>query len=197
MTVPPSSRSRRRESTSSTAPSGSTRVRKNSMANTAAGQTSAAMRPRANTISHVDNTTFGMIAAADQSGAGPDPNVGFGHPNMTDLPGVSNHHYRGMSSASGHHGRPHVLPKLKIRDGNADVGASMRTAPGLCRLRRRQYGKLALRAWIHHQPLHSFTAQTPRRLLASHLQVLNSIRPTPAILPKATVRLRMTETSPG
>ena len=87
------------------------------------------MRPRANTISHVDNSTLGMIAAANSSFSRPDMNYGFGHTNINGLPGVSNHHYRGMSSANGHHGNPHVLPKLETKNRHINVGASMRTAP--------------------------------------------------------------------
>ena len=128
LTAPPSSRSRRRESTSSTAPNGSTRVRKNSVANST-GSANGNMRPRANTISHVDNSTLGMIAAANSSLSRPDMNYGFGQSNVNGLPGVSNHHYRGMSSANGHHGNPHVLPKLETKNRHMNVSASMRTAP--------------------------------------------------------------------
>ncbi|KAL8933636.1 MAG: hypothetical protein Q9216_006277, partial [Gyalolechia sp. 2 TL-2023] len=131
MTTMPASRQKaRRESASSTAASGSVRVRKSSTSNPTG---TASMRPRANTISHVDNTTLGMLAAVNSSTAqhaGMDLNLGNSHhPVLGSLPGVSGYHFRGMSTAAGHHGLPHVLPKLDTNHFNADVGASMRTAP--------------------------------------------------------------------
>lgn len=91
------------------------------------------MRPRANTISHVDNATLGMLAAANSSAArhsGMDPSLGQAqHPAFSSLPGVGGYQFRGMSTAAGHHGLPHVLPKLDTNHFNVDVGASMRTAP--------------------------------------------------------------------
>ncbi|KAL9026040.1 MAG: hypothetical protein Q9196_005235 [Gyalolechia fulgens] len=91
------------------------------------------MRPRANTISHVDNTTLGMLAAINSSAAqhvGMELNLGHTqYPAFGSLPGVSGYHFRGMSTAAGHHGLPHVLPKLDTNHFHTDVGASMRTAP--------------------------------------------------------------------
>lgn len=82
------------------------------------------MRPRANTISHVDNATLGMLAAANSSSR--HEAVGMG---MNSLPGVGGYNFRGMSTAPGHHGNPHVLPKLDTHGLNVDVSASLRTAP--------------------------------------------------------------------
>ena len=132
MTALPSSRQRgaRRESTSSAAPGGSVaRVRKNSMANnnTSGATGVGSMRPRANTISHVDNTTLGMLAAANSSASRHEA-MGLG-PNNHGLPGMGSYNFRGMSTAAGHHGHPHVLPKLDTHHQNVDVGASLRTAP--------------------------------------------------------------------
>ncbi|KAL8730343.1 MAG: hypothetical protein Q9166_004108 [cf. Caloplaca sp. 2 TL-2023] len=91
------------------------------------------MRPRANTISHVDNATLGMLAAANSTVAchsGMELNIGHGQQSaLGSLPGVSGYQFRGMSTAAGHHGNPHVLPKLDTNNFNIDVGASMRTAP--------------------------------------------------------------------
>lgn len=91
------------------------------------------MRPRANTISHVDNGTLGMIAAANSLVArhsGTELNVGNDqHSALSGLPGVGGYQFRGMSTAAGNHGNPHVLPKLDTNNFNVDVGASMRTAP--------------------------------------------------------------------
>ncbi|KAL8717234.1 MAG: hypothetical protein Q9225_005508 [Loekoesia sp. 1 TL-2023] len=128
--MPTSRQKARRESASSTTASGSVRVRKSSTSNPAG---TASMRPRANTISHVDNATLGMLAATNSTAArhsGMELNLGHvQHPALGSLPGVSGYHFRGMSTAAGHHGNPHVLPKLDTNHFNVDVGASMRTAP--------------------------------------------------------------------
>ena len=106
------------------------------MANNASGTTgNSAMRPRANTISHVDGQTLGMLAASNSSasrheavGLGPSHHGGmngFSH----GLPGVGTYPLRGMSAAAGHHGNPHALPKLETKHQSIDIGASLRTAP--------------------------------------------------------------------
>ena len=129
-TTPTSRQKARRESASSTAASGSVRVRKSSTSNPSG---TASMRPRANTISHVDNATLGMLAAANSTAArhsGMELTLGHTqHSALGGLPGVSGYQFRGMSTAAGHHGNPHVLPKLDTHHFNVDVGASMRTAP--------------------------------------------------------------------
>ena len=131
MTTTPTSRQKaRRESASSAATSGPVRVRKSS---TSGPSGPATMRPRANTISHVDKATLGMIAGANSTLArhiGMELNVGLGqHSALGSLPGVSGYQFRGMSTAAGHHGNHLVLPKLDTNNFNHDVGASMRTAP--------------------------------------------------------------------
>ncbi|CAD6567316.1 MAG: hypothetical protein ASARMPREDX12_000207 [Alectoria sarmentosa] len=135
--LPPSrQRGARRESTSSAAPGGSTRVRKNSIANNTSGTAGAsAMRPRANTISHVDGPTLGLLAAANSSASRHEAiGLGLGHHGGINgfshgLPGVGTYPLRGMSAAAGHHGNPHVLPKLETKHQTIDIGASLRTAP--------------------------------------------------------------------
>lgn len=135
--LPPSrQRGARRESTSSAAPGSSTRVRKNSMANNPSGTAGAsAMRPRANTISHVDGPTLGLLAAANSSASRHEAiSLGLSHHGGINgfshgLPGVGTYPLRGMSAAAGHHGNPHVLPKLETKHQNIDIGASLRTAP--------------------------------------------------------------------
>ncbi|KAI4122555.1 MAG: hypothetical protein LQ338_005750 [Usnochroma carphineum] len=128
--MPTARQKARRESASSTAASGSVRVRKSSASNPAG---TASMRPRANTISHVDNATLGMIAGTNSTAArhsGMELNLGHAqNPALGSLPGVSGHQFRGLSTAAGHHGNPHVLPKLDTNHFNVNVGASMRTAP--------------------------------------------------------------------
>ena len=136
----PSSRQRggRRESTSSAA-GGSNRIRKSSVANntgapvggSTGGTGTNSMRPRANTISHVDNATLGMLAAANSSVArSEEMNFGARHfPGHHGLPGVGTYTFRGMSTATGNHGSPHVLPKIDTQSINLDMGTSLRTAP--------------------------------------------------------------------
>ena len=124
----------RRESTSSAA-GGSTRIRKSSIINnvggSSGGTTAGSMRPRANTISHVDNATLGMLAAANPSVArSEEMNLGARHSSGNHgLPGVGSYTFRGMSTASGNHGNPHVLPKIDTHNINSDMGAGLRTAP--------------------------------------------------------------------
>lgn len=131
MTAMPTSRQKggRRESSSSAVTTGSTRVRKSSAANNATGSSggpgAGSMRPRANTISHVDNATIGMIAAANSS-LGRNVGMNFGN---HGLPGAGGYTFRGMSTAMGNHGNTHVLPKLDTHSLGIDVGASLRTAP--------------------------------------------------------------------
>ncbi|KAI9837345.1 MAG: hypothetical protein M1819_000419 [Sarea resinae] len=134
MTATPSSRPRngRRESTSSVAAGG--RVRKNSVVNAGTtgdnGRSSA--RPRANTISHVDNATLGMIAAANSSVArGRNMGLFVGHPpNLNHLAGTGGYGYRGMSSVLGHHGNPlGGLPRIETNGLNIDMSGGLRTAP--------------------------------------------------------------------
>lgn len=106
------------------------------MANNASGTTgNSAMRPRANTISHVDGPTLGLLAAANSSASRHEA-IGHGlshhggiHGLSHGLPGVGSLPLRGMSTASGHHGNPHVLPKLETKHQSIDICASLRTAP--------------------------------------------------------------------
>lgn len=137
MTATPSSRPRsgRRESSSTTATGGPGRVRKNSIANSSVGGSggvgAAGMRPRANTISHVDHATLGMLAAANSS-VGRSGTLGIGHSHhasLNHLPGPGAYDYKGMSSAVGHHGNAHGLPKLDTHGLHIDLGGGLRTAP--------------------------------------------------------------------
>ncbi|KAI1636277.1 fungal-specific transcription factor domain-containing protein [Biscogniauxia mediterranea] len=142
-TTTPSSRPRnRRESTSSTATAQS-RARKNSVAsaNTAAAAAAAAagnasMRPRANTISHVDGSHAQMIAAANASVARSQHMPPAHHSRHQSLVGLPMHNmehaFAGMSSVMGHRGMSHGLPKLETHGiGNMDFNAGLRTAPPL------------------------------------------------------------------
>lgn len=93
------------------------------------------MRPRANTISHVDGPTLGLLAAANSSASRHEAiGLGLGHHGGMNglsnrLPGAGTYPLRGMSAANGHYGNPHVLPKLETKHQSIDIGASLRTAP--------------------------------------------------------------------
>ncbi|KAI9803205.1 MAG: hypothetical protein M1825_001996 [Sarcosagium campestre] len=138
MTTTPSSRPRsgRRESTSSTTGSGPGRVRKNSVINApmniAGGIHNSSMRPRANTISHIDGSTLGMIAAANATSIR-NGNIlprHAHHPSLNQLPGPGGYDFRGMSTASGHHGGPQGLPKLDTQSiSRMESNGTLHTAP--------------------------------------------------------------------
>ncbi|GKT95983.1 DNA binding regulatory protein [Colletotrichum tofieldiae] len=131
-TTTPSSRPRnRRESASGAAPGA--RARKNSVAGpnaaAAANAAAASMRPRANTISHVDGNAMQMIAAANaQVARGMPPGTHSRHPSLAGLP-VHNMDFGGMSAAMGHRGMSHGLPKLETHGINNMDFSGLRTAP--------------------------------------------------------------------
>ncbi|KAI8625651.1 DNA binding regulatory protein AmdX [Xylariaceae sp. FL1651] len=133
----PSSRPRnRRESTSSTATAQS-RARKNSVASAnAAASNNASMRPRANTISHIDPNHVQMIAAANASVARNQHMPAAHHSRHQSLVGLPMHNldhpFAGMSAVMGHRGMSHGLPKLETHGiHNIDFNAGLRTAPPL------------------------------------------------------------------
>ena len=114
----PSSRPRsgRRESVAGVA---SGRVRKNSVANPSSG-----MRPRANTLSHVDTATLGMLA---------NTNPAFGRfasaahqRQFNELGDLPTFHVR--SATMGHHHTLPSLPKLET-ELPTDISGGLRTAP--------------------------------------------------------------------
>jgi hypothetical protein len=89
------------------------------------------MRPRANTISHVDGNAMQMLAAANVSAARGMPPTHSRHPSLAGLPvhGLE-HTYAGMSSAMGQRGVAHSLPKLETHGINGmDFSSGLRTAP--------------------------------------------------------------------
>ncbi|OAQ66763.2 C2H2 transcription factor [Pochonia chlamydosporia 170] len=131
-TSTPSSRPRnRRESASGVNPTQSRR--KNSVAGVNAAGSNAAttpMRPRANTISHVDGAAMQMLASANASVA-----RGMAHSRHPSLAGLPVHNldhvFGGMSTVLGQRGLQHGLPKLETTQiGTNDFDASgLRTAP--------------------------------------------------------------------
>ncbi|KAF7543964.1 hypothetical protein G7Z17_g10319 [Cylindrodendrum hubeiense] len=133
-TSTPSSRPRnRRESTTGVAPGGS-RARKNSVAGPPAANNAAAnsVRPRANTISHVDGNAMQMMAANAAAVRGmPPTHTHSRHPSLAGLP-IHNydHIFGGMSAAMGQRGVQPGLPKLETGTlGNIDFTSGLRTAP--------------------------------------------------------------------
>lgn len=89
------------------------------------------MRPRANTISHVDNMMIGRLAAANPSMTGLEgfsPQLSH-HPGMNELSGVQGYRFRGMSTAVGQHGHHPALPRLETSGLGIDISGGLRTAP--------------------------------------------------------------------
>ncbi|KAB8277640.1 fungal-specific transcription factor domain-containing protein [Aspergillus minisclerotigenes] len=121
MTTTPSSRPRnaRRESTGA-AGTGTNRVRKNSIVNA-----SSNMRPRANTISHIDGASLGLPNATNPSPAAPTHGHAY-HPSLGSAPVGSNLDYRGFGSA---HPPVNGLTKLETHGLPMDLSGGLRTAP--------------------------------------------------------------------
>ncbi|ROT38260.1 DNA binding regulatory protein AmdX [Sodiomyces alkalinus F11] len=140
-TTTPSSRPRaRRESTSGTP--GQSRARKNSVAGhhagagTNPGSGAASMRPRANTISHVDGSAMHLMGgSANPQVARMPPSHGHNrHPSLAGLP--MHHHmdagFGGMATAMSQRGVNHNLPKLEthaITNSMDFTNNGLRTAP--------------------------------------------------------------------
>ncbi|KAK1254119.1 hypothetical protein MKX08_008114 [Trichoderma sp. CBMAI-0020] len=141
-TSTPSARPRNRRESTSGVPPGQSRARKNSVAG--AGQAAAAssnnpgsntMRPRANTISHVDGAAMQMIASANASVA---RSMHGGHSRHPSLAGLPMHNFdhmftTGMTMAAmGQRAMMHGLPKLETGQiGGTDFENALRTAPPL------------------------------------------------------------------
>ncbi|PYI04378.1 hypothetical protein BO78DRAFT_320718 [Aspergillus sclerotiicarbonarius CBS 121057] len=123
MTTTPSSRPRngRRESTGG-AGTGANRVRKNSIASN-----SSTMRPRANTISHIDGASLGLVNPSNPPSA-PGGHTGHTyHPSIGSASVGSNLDFRGF--ASGHHPPMNGLTKLETSGLPMDLSGGLRTAP--------------------------------------------------------------------
>ncbi|KAI9039273.1 putative C2H2 transcription factor (AmdX) [Aspergillus affinis] len=121
MTTTPSSRPRnaRRESTGG-AGTGTNRVRKNSIVSNNAAST---MRPRANTISHIDVASLGITNATNPPPSAPGHAY---HPSMGSAPLGSSLDYRGFSSS---HALVNGLAKLETHGLPMDLSGGLRTAP--------------------------------------------------------------------
>jgi hypothetical protein len=121
-------RNGRRESATGPPPNSSGRVRKSSTASNGGGAKGNVMRPRANTISHIDpnqmSTFLATHGASIAGGRGGHP----GHSHHASLSGISQFDYRGMSTSVGNHGQHHALPRLDTHLGFGIEGG-LRTAP--------------------------------------------------------------------
>ncbi|KKK21050.1 putative C2H2 transcription factor (AmdX) [Aspergillus rambellii] len=124
MTTTPSSRPRnaRRESTGA-AGATTNRVRKNSIVSN-----SSTMRPRANTISHIDAASLGLVNTTPPAAAGPPGHSGHAyHPSLGSASVGSNLDYRGFPLT---HPTPvNGLTKLETAGLPMDLTGSLRTAP--------------------------------------------------------------------
>ena len=133
-TTTPSSRPRNRRESASGATPGASRVRKNSVAGpgvaAAVANATASMRPRANTISHIDGATMQLLNSANPQVARAMPTHSR-HPSLIGLPMHNlDHQFAGMAAAMGHRGLGHGLPKLETHGiGNIDFSNGLRTAP--------------------------------------------------------------------
>lgn len=104
-------------------------------ANTLTVPDGASMRPRANTISHVDRTTLGMMAAANSSVAR-QRRINLtanNQPSLEGRRGPEGVDFRDMSSTLGHHETLHGHLKIDTQGLNIDLGGGLRTAPVLGR----------------------------------------------------------------
>lgn len=130
MTTTPAARPRagRRESASSNA-TGGAKARKGSASHAV---DAASMRPRANTISHVDGKAAGFLPTANASTnarAAPRKRPGHStHPSLCGLPTISNFEHRGMAAMP--RNRPHLgLSKIETQGLPMDLNGNLRTAP--------------------------------------------------------------------
>ncbi|KAK1832229.1 fungal-specific transcription factor domain-containing protein [Podospora conica] len=142
-TTTPASRPRnRRESIAGTTP-GATRARKNSVAgvnaanaaSAAMAAATASMRPRANTISHIDPATMQSMINAQNAhnvqAARPMPATHSRHPSLIGMHSSIDMGGYGMATAMGQRGMAHGLPKLETHgiNGMDFAGSGLRTAP--------------------------------------------------------------------
>jgi hypothetical protein len=89
------------------------------------------MRPRANTISHIDPGALNNLLASHNASLGRGSGIHSGHSHHASLSGLGGpgaFDFRGMSSAVGSHGQHHGLPKLDTHLGFG-IGGGLRTAP--------------------------------------------------------------------
>jgi hypothetical protein len=132
----------RRESVGGTSTTGANRVRKNSVANNATSGSNAVassqIRPRANTISHLDVSSLGLMDMSNPAFNRMNAlglNIGNGtgvSTGMSGFPGSMAMDYRGMSTAVGSHGNMHGLAKINTHAINGmNIANPLHTAPAV------------------------------------------------------------------
>ncbi|KAF2817165.1 uncharacterized protein BDZ99DRAFT_10388 [Mytilinidion resinicola] len=110
------------------------RVRKNSVAssiNSSVAGGPGGMRPRANTISHIDGAALNNLLASTNVSTGRGGGAVSGHSHhasLTGLTGAGAFDYRGLSTSMGNHGQANGLPKIDTHLG-LGLGGGLRTAP--------------------------------------------------------------------
>lgn len=170
-------RNARRESTTGLPPNSSGRVRKNSVSSNVGMSGNPSMRPRANTISHIDPNALNNFLATHSVSLGRGPMGHSGHSHHASLSGIgasSQFDYRGMSTAIGSHGQ-HGLPRLDTHLGMG-LGGGLRTAPihgvGSDDLELEKFFGTSSGSTINPNQLHHFTGaivnpQSPFRQFAN------------------------------
>ncbi|KAF2822173.1 hypothetical protein CC86DRAFT_301584 [Ophiobolus disseminans] len=124
----------RRESTTGMPPTASGRVRKNSVSSNAGalgGMGNSGMRPRANTISHIDPGALNTFLQDHNNSLSQRHSGHPGHSHHASLSGIggpSQFDYRSMSTAAGNHGHLQGLTRLDTHLG-MNMGGGLRTAP--------------------------------------------------------------------
>lgn len=124
-------RTGRRESTTGLPPNSTGRIRKNSVASSVGGPAgiNPSMRPRANTISHVDPAALNSLLASHNASLNRGGHPGHSHhASLSGLGGPSAYDFRGMSNTMSGNGQHHGLPKLDTHLGFG-MGGGLRTAP--------------------------------------------------------------------
>ncbi len=90
-----------------------------------------AMRPRANTISHIDPNALSSFLASQTSSLVRNTGGHLGHSHHASLSGLNGHgsfDFRGMANSMGNHGQQHGLSRIDTHLGMS-LGGGLRTAP--------------------------------------------------------------------
>ncbi|KAF2418460.1 hypothetical protein EJ08DRAFT_703111 [Tothia fuscella] len=118
----------RRESTSGVQGGPNTKVRKNSIASGTGGTANihSTMRPRANTISHIDGSSLSILMNGSTGRVHGMPSLNH-HPSLS-FSSTHGYDFRSLQGF-GQHSNAHNLPKLETNGLNVHIGGGLRTAP--------------------------------------------------------------------